>query len=144
MIVILAIALIVVGPDKLPGLARSLAKGLTEMKKTLDQVKEGLTQEDGTLHSIQHDLRTTADELRTTLIDTDAAEWRPATGSGAQGSKEPVIDEEPEARAIAAELHDQDEPVAEAPVADRQEEHPPLPETTAASVKPAGDSAQAS
>ena len=45
MIVIFAVALIVVGPDKLPGLARSLAKGIMEMKKTLNQFKENLTEE---------------------------------------------------------------------------------------------------
>ena len=45
MIVIFAVALIVVGPDKLPGLARSLAKGMLEMKRTLNQVKESLTEE---------------------------------------------------------------------------------------------------
>ncbi|RUM38613.1 MAG: twin-arginine translocase subunit TatB, partial [Desulfobulbus sp.] len=39
MIVIMAVALIVVGPDKLPELARSLAKGLNEFKKTMNQVK---------------------------------------------------------------------------------------------------------
>ena len=33
MILILALALIVVGPDKLPDLARSLAKGLWSLKK---------------------------------------------------------------------------------------------------------------
>ena len=62
MIVIFAVALIVVGPDKLPGLARSLAKGLMEMKKTLNQVKENLTQEGEALDSVQTDLRKTAEQ----------------------------------------------------------------------------------
>ena len=45
MIVILAVALIVVGPDKLPELARSLAKGINELKNAMNQVKEGLNEE---------------------------------------------------------------------------------------------------
>uniref|UniRef100_UPI0027B9A615 Sec-independent protein translocase protein TatB n=1 Tax=Desulfobulbus sp. TaxID=895 RepID=UPI0027B9A615 len=80
MIVIFAVALIVVGPDKLPGLARSLAKGLMEMKKTLNQVKENLTQEGETLDSVQQDLRKTAAELREKMIDADPDSWRRASG----------------------------------------------------------------
>ena len=42
MILILALALIVVGPDKLPELARSVAKGVLELKKTVSSLKENL------------------------------------------------------------------------------------------------------
>jgi sec-independent protein translocase protein TatB len=55
MILILALALIVVGPDKLPDLARSMAKGLMELKKTAETLKKNLT-EDGTLDSLKPDL----------------------------------------------------------------------------------------
>ncbi len=40
LLVILAIALIVVGPSKLPDLARSLGKGLREFRKVQDDVKD--------------------------------------------------------------------------------------------------------
>ncbi|HSO48953.1 MAG TPA: twin-arginine translocase TatA/TatE family subunit [Acidimicrobiia bacterium] len=40
LLVILAIALIVVGPAKLPDLARSLGKGLREFRKVQDDVKD--------------------------------------------------------------------------------------------------------
>jgi len=143
MIVILAVALIVVGPDKLPGLARSLAKGMMEMKKTLNQVKESLTQEDETFHTIQRDLQQTSDELRTKLTDTGLSEWRPAAGPAAQ-QEEPVIDVEPEARAIAAELSGQDDLTEQPLAADRQEEQQPPSESSMAAPKPAGDGAQAS
>lgn len=76
MIVIFAVALIVVGPDKLPGLARSLAKGIMEMKKTLNQVKDNLNQEGEVLDSVQQDLRKTADELRGKMIAADPAAWQ--------------------------------------------------------------------
>ncbi len=78
MIVIFAVALIVVGPDKLPGLARSLAKGLMEMKNTLNQVKEGLTQENEDLDSVKKDLRKTAEELKEKMIDADPSAWKVA------------------------------------------------------------------
>jgi sec-independent protein translocase protein TatB len=105
MIVIFAVALIVVGPDKLPGLARSLAKGLMEMKKTLNQVKENLTQEGETLDSVQQDLRKTADELREKMIDVDPSAWHPASGPAAKNDEENIIDVEPEALADEAEIH---------------------------------------
>ena len=103
MIVIFAVALIVVGPDKLPGLARSLAKGLMEMKKTLNQVKENLTEEGKTLDSVQKDLRKTADELRGKMIDVDPSVWRPASGP-AKGASDAIIEVEPEALADEAEI----------------------------------------
>jgi len=141
MLVILAVALIVVGPDKLPGLARSLAKGLTELKKTLDQVKESMTQEDETLRTIQHDLRTTADELRTGLTGVDLAEWKPAAGPAAQDGQGPVIDVEPEARAVEAELRDDDP--AEIPVAADRQEEPPAPSEEPSAALTADNSADA-
>jgi sec-independent protein translocase protein TatB len=79
MIVIFAIALIVVGPEKLPGLARSLAKGLVEMKKTMNQVKESLSQEGEVLNSVEKDLRKTADDLKTKMLDTDPSVWEMPT-----------------------------------------------------------------
>jgi sec-independent protein translocase protein TatB len=79
MIVIFAVALIVVGPDKLPGLARSLAKGLVEMKKTMTQVKESLSQEGEVLNSVEKDLRKTADDLKTKMLDSDPSVWEMTT-----------------------------------------------------------------
>ncbi|MGD9950112.1 MAG: twin-arginine translocase TatA/TatE family subunit [Desulfobulbus sp.] len=98
MIVIFALALIVVGPDKLPGLARSLAKGVMEVKKTLNQLKDSLNEEGGQLDSVQKDLRATADELKERMIDSDPSHWHPAAGPGKQPTEEEIIDIE-----IAAE-----------------------------------------
>ena len=42
----MAVALIVVGPEKLPGLARSLAKGIVELKKAPNTLKESLQDDD--------------------------------------------------------------------------------------------------
>lgn len=96
MIVIFAVALIVVGPDKLPGLARSLAKGLMEMKKTMNQVKDNLTQEGEVLDSVQKDLKKTADELREKMIDVDPAVWQaPPNDPTPKNTDTDIIDLQP-------------------------------------------------
>ncbi len=45
LILIMAVALIVVGPEKLPGLAKSLAKGIVELKKAAGSLKETLNED---------------------------------------------------------------------------------------------------
>ena len=92
MIVIFAVALIVVGPDKLPGLARSLAKGLMEAKRALHEVKNNLTQEGEALDGVQKDLRKTADELRQKMYDSDPAVWQAPEGGVNPPLQKDVID----------------------------------------------------
>ncbi len=45
LIVILVIALIVIGPQKLPDLARSLGKGLAEFKRATEDFKQNVEEE---------------------------------------------------------------------------------------------------
>jgi len=45
LIVILVIALIVIGPQKLPDLARSLGKGLAEFKRATEDFKQNIEDE---------------------------------------------------------------------------------------------------
>jgi len=45
MIIILVIALIVIGPSKLPELAKSLGKGLAEFKKATDDFQKNVQEE---------------------------------------------------------------------------------------------------
>ena len=45
MIVILVIALIVIGPQKLPDLAKSLGKGLAEFKRATEDFRQGVVDE---------------------------------------------------------------------------------------------------
>ena len=120
MIVIFALALIVVGPDKLPGLARSLAKGVMEMKKTLNQLKDSLNEESGELDSVQKELRATAEELKERMIDTDPSHWHPAAGPAKEPTEEEIIDVEIEAEETAAKAD-----ATSAPKAPAGEETPP-------------------
>ncbi|MEK6201605.1 MAG: twin-arginine translocase TatA/TatE family subunit [Desulfobulbaceae bacterium] len=82
MILILALALIVVGPDKLPDLARSMAKGIMELKKTAETLKKNLA-EDGTLDSIKSDLNNAAHPLQNNLLESSDQPWKTlAPGEG--------------------------------------------------------------
>jgi len=69
MILILALALIVVGPDKLPDLARSLAKGIMELKKTAENLKESFSEEGNPLDEFRPDLEEAAKSLKHNLLD---------------------------------------------------------------------------
>jgi Tat protein translocase TatB subunit len=45
LVVIFVVALLVVGPKKLPEVARAIGKGLGSLKKSLDEVKDGVQTE---------------------------------------------------------------------------------------------------
>jgi sec-independent protein translocase protein TatB len=64
LLLLLAIALIVVGPKKLPELARALGRGFAEFKKATNELKESL--ETNTDFS---DLKGSFDEVQDTAID---------------------------------------------------------------------------
>ena len=130
MIVIFAVALIVVGPDKLPGLARSLAKGIMEMKKTLNQVKENLTEEGDVLNSVQTDLQKTAEELRGKMIDVEPSSWQlPTTDHFQEKNKDSdIIDLQP----IATPPQDKTRLIADIPT-------PPIAESTSTESAPTSD-----
>lgn len=66
MILIMALALIVVGPDKLPDLARSVAKGVLELKKTVSALKEDLVDENP-FDAVKPELEEAADSIKKQL-----------------------------------------------------------------------------
>lgn len=53
LIVILVIALIVIGPKKLPDLAKAMGKGMSEFKKATQEIKESLDVETDLLEAKQ-------------------------------------------------------------------------------------------
>ena len=121
MIVILAVALIVVGPDKLPELARSLAKGVQELKRTVNQVKAGLNEDGNILDDVHNDLKKTvgqvkdqfdkegniladvqgelketAGDIKNHLLDNETKTWQTAEDKGNKAdTDEEVIDLQP-------------------------------------------------
>jgi sec-independent protein translocase protein TatB len=72
MLLIMALALIVIGPDKLPDLARSLAKGLLDLKKTAESLKNSMAEEGNVLAEIKPQLEEAAKSLKEELLDPQA------------------------------------------------------------------------
>ena len=84
MIVIMAVALIVVGPDKLPDLARKLAQGIFELKQTMNTLKDSFADEREIINSVQADLNKTAtaikDNIKEELLDPSTQTWKAIDG----------------------------------------------------------------
>ncbi len=103
MLVIMAVALIVVGPEKLPDLARKLAQGIFELKQTMNTLKDSLSDERKIISSVQDDLNKTAgaikDSIKTELLDQETRTWeevkeeRADEGEDAAGTKEVAADD---------------------------------------------------
>lgn len=112
MIVICAVALIVVGPDKLPDMARTVAKWVFELKKTVNQVKESLEDEDNLIGSVQSDLRETGNKLKENLIETEHFTFHepgtPKNLPGADLSGDDVIDVDADIDTIDSESQESD------------------------------------
>jgi Tat protein translocase TatB subunit len=63
LLLIMAIALIVVGPSKLPDLARALGRGYAEFRKATSELKETFDQ-DETVREIKQEFRSAQHELK--------------------------------------------------------------------------------
>lgn len=70
-ILILAIALIVLGPKKLPEIARSLGRGITEFKKATQEFKENL-EVDNDLKEARNTIREVKEDLEETVRESIA------------------------------------------------------------------------
>ena len=139
MIVILVVALIVVGPDKLPDLARSLAKGVNELRGAMNQIKESLSEETQVISSVKEDLRQTAGQMQRRLLTDDeigGTPRRPPVNGEIDAEIEadmesltarPLHEEQPAAEAAAAA---EEEPAAEERVVGKNP-LPPPPEPAA-------------
>lgn len=76
LIVILVIALIVIGPKKLPDLARALGRGMAEFRKATQEIKDSLDLDD--------DFR----EAKKDLVDSISAVNRPLDLGGTEAKGE--------------------------------------------------------
>ena len=107
LILILALALIVVGPDKLPDLARSVAKGVLDLKKTANTLKESLNEHGNPLDDIKPELEDAAKAIKDDVMrDLDNDNWQDArqdekkTDEIIDVTEEPVATGEPEEEKI--------------------------------------------
>ncbi len=125
MLVILAVGLIVVGPDKLPDLAKSVAKTILELKKTLNQVKASLADEENLLGSVKSDLDKAAEDLKGKLLEVEDY-------TQPESDKKPGEDAPPDREGVEAEER---KPDAES------EPPPSAPDTAPAAQDPGRDEA---
>jgi sec-independent protein translocase protein TatB len=99
MILILAVALIVIGPKKLPDLAKSLGKAMGEFKKATSDLKESM--------QIDTELK----EVKSAFDDLD----KPASANASAGKDTPQPDPEPsDGDSVVDERPADDSPEADA------------------------------
>jgi sec-independent protein translocase protein TatB len=110
LILILAVALIVIGPKKLPDLAKSIGRALGEFKRATNDLKESIQKETG-LDDVRASFKGVDQDLKSAWKDTDAA---PAPDTAADQEDVPATDEAlSSVKQAMDELNQQHSPSAE-------------------------------
>jgi len=78
LIIIMVIALIIIGPSKLPDLARALGKGMAEFKKATQELKDTL--------NVDEDLREIRDDIADTVSGIHKQPYGDESGAGGAGT----------------------------------------------------------
>lgn len=86
LLIILVVALIVVGPKKLPDMAKGLGKGLSQFRKAADEIKEEFSE-----HETYQDLKGLNKSFRDTLDEVNPRKLLDDVNPLAQ-AKEPTLD----------------------------------------------------
>ena len=129
LLLIFVIALVIVGPQRLPELGRTIGKGLREFRKMQDEVKDLVNTGMG------DDLKQTTAELRRTASDLKSAtDVRSAFRNDAPRTRPHAPTREPAAPAQPglAVTPEPDSPITEAPAADGSASQPAGADETAA------------
>ena len=79
LLLILALALIVLGPRKLPEIARALGKGIAEFRRATDEIKEELRQVEEEVEKASPEATTDDDPLLSKKIETAKPATPPST-----------------------------------------------------------------
>jgi sec-independent protein translocase protein TatB len=91
MILILAVALIIFGPKKLPDLAKSLGKAMNEFRKATSDIKDSL------------DIGDEIDGMKTSVEDTSKYTKSPISGNDISAPKKPEVEQKSMAEDTSAE-----------------------------------------
>ena len=113
MVVIFFVALVVFGPEKLPDLAKTAAKGLREFKKATDGLKSNWEEHLRDVETPVNDVKKTFEEAKADVVEASAKiveEDPPVTSEEAQG----VTSEAPGATAEEAPASAPEEPKRDA------------------------------
>lgn len=81
LIIILVIALIILGPKKLPGIARALGKGMAEFRKATNEIKENLNLDDigNEIKGMEDDIADSVSGIKDTPAVNPDKEKRPTS-----------------------------------------------------------------
>ena len=115
MLVILALALIVIGPKKLPDLAKSLGRAMREFKKATSEFKESI-QLEGELSEVKETFNNISDEVKDAVDlnlnaekqKVDKAESEDQTNEEKDKADEPGLDEFGNSKSPDEKIFDQD------------------------------------
>ncbi|MGD8836352.1 MAG: twin-arginine translocase TatA/TatE family subunit [Desulfobacteraceae bacterium] len=133
MLVLLAVALIVFGPKKLPELAKSLGRALGEFKRATSDLKQSIETETGidevrsTLDDVKGDIKSKMDQAGSAPAPTDSPSNLPPDETPPdKTSDDPVDPDEPLDKVKSAfdELNSDSNESQTAPATDRDPEHP--------------------
>lgn len=112
LLLILALALIVVGPDKLPEIARTIAKTLVDLKKTAEGLKDSFDEEDNPLKDIKPQLEDAAKNFKETILDEETKTWKPSQELEELKSVIDTTTHEPENLGADIDADDKEKPLA--------------------------------
>jgi Tat protein translocase TatB subunit len=135
--IILVVALVVVGPDKLPDLARAIGRGVGEFRKATDELKESFNADED-LREIKKSLTAARDEMSGVVRDsTRGMSTDDIAKSLADGHFFNSDQDETQQKKDSSEESDDDrvestETAAETPAPDSEEK--PVAETSADAV----------
>ncbi len=92
MLLILAIALIVIGPKKLPDLAKSLGRAFAEFKRATSELKESF-EIDSELKDIKTTFNDMSNEIKEAIdveVDTELEDQSPSDDSGEEQDEKEI------------------------------------------------------
>lgn len=123
LLLLLAIALIVVGPKKLPELAKALGRGLAEFKKATNELKESL--ETNTEFS---ELKQSFDDIQETVVDatlpsTTSEDLDPEEVSTATTTSDQENEEDFELASVGSDDAEEQETTPPSPPAPEKSSH---------------------
>lgn len=110
LLVILAVALIFIGPKKLPDLAKSLGKALGEFKRATNDLKQSLEQEAG-LDDVREQLKKTDRDVRQAFDPDTDRPAKPAADTK-QAAAPPAPDADEKIPQVTSNGSDADDPAA--------------------------------
>lgn len=109
LLLILAVALIVIGPKKLPDLARSLGKAMGEFKRATNDLKESIEKDTG-IDEVRKSLKDTNQDIRRAFNDTHQGA---PTGKSRKSETDPV--KKPGVKEVPGESADEPDTAASGP-----------------------------